>query len=690
MRNAFVRISLVSTSLLVVWVSPAFSKQSTQQVPPRVAQFGFPQRRAITVPIPPGARPPDKVLRGAPVSSGIISASAFSTDGKWLAWSGYDNAVTLWNVATGAEERRLTWPRPVSTPATKLAFSPDGEHLAIIAGDEVNVWDLQSNRTVYSVKVGAAEFFTYSPDGKVWAASVAGAQDNLTSRIEIRDADTENILRTIPTKWYGITGLTITRDGLLFASGRTNPSDPDDDEEDTRGTAQVWEMASGNLVKTSSAFAVVGPVSPDGRFMASIDSSQEKAGIVVTDLSTGQMKWMLQQQPAPLFFSFSADSQELAVAGDNASERGLTVWSLVTGEKISYTHDVPNENDPSGLTAVAFSPDSKSIAAAPYPDYSAKIWDVATGQELQKFAAQFSVQALAMSPDGKALASSSPAVIVEDPATGRTIKTLTIDAADMVAFSPDGRCLAANPGIGRSLEVWDRRTWTPVLNITPPHDWRHNAPASWFAFGDSSPQSQLGTAQSTQFTIDGQSHTIWLSDSPIAVSPDGKLMVQLGNPTNQLEIWDTASGQKIQSFEGHKVGVLYLAFSKDGRSLVTIGQDSMRTFVNGAFQGNIEYGVKVWDVATWKERLWISYPLLWPLSALLSPDGHRLAVERSRQLVEIVDANNGKPLGAFSAPAPATDAGWNKGKPNLAFSPDGTLLLQGAKGGIRVWNLAHR
>jgi len=367
----------------------------------------------------------------------------------------------------------------------------------------------------------------------------------------------------------------------------------------------------------------------------------------------------------------------------------LTVWSLVTGAKISYTHDVPNENDPSGLTTVAFSPDSKSIAAAPYPDFSAKIWDVASGRELQEFAGQFSMQALAMSLDGKAVVSSSPAVTVQDPATGTTMKTLTIDAADMLAFSPDGRCLAANPGIGRSLEVWDTRTWTPVLNITPPRDWRQNAPASWFAFGNSSPQGHLGTAQSTRFTIDGQSHTIWLSNSPMAVSPDGTLMVQLGNPMNQLEIWDTASGQKIQSFEAHKMGVLYLAFSKDGRSLVTIGQDSMPKWVAGEFQGSTEYGVKVWDVATWKERLWISYPVPWPLSVLLSPDGQRLAVERSRQLVEIVDTNNGKPLGAFTAPAPATDAGWNKGKPNLAFSPDGTLLLQGAKGGIRVWKLAH-
>ena len=686
MRNALVRMLPASTLLLVVCVFAGFSAQSTQQAPPRVAQFGMGQRRVITVPIPPGARLPDKVLRGVPVSSGVITALAFSTDGKWLAWSGY-NMVTLWNVATGAEERRLTWARPVSTPATKLAFSPDGKHLAIIAGTEVNIWDLQSNRTVYSVKVGAAEFFTYSPDGKLWAASVAGAQGNLTSRIEIRDAATGNILRTVSTNWYGISGMTVTVDGLLIASGTTHG----DEEEDPRGTVQVWQAASGKLIKSLPEFPIVGPVSPDGRLMASIVSgSSQQPGIIITDLSTDQVKWTLRQQPSPLaFFSFSPDSQELAAPNDNASERGLTVWSLVAGAKISYTHDVPNVNDPSGLMTVAFSPDSKSIAAAPYPDFSAKIWDVASGRELQEFAGQSSMQALAMSPDGKAVVSSSPAVTVQDPATGTTMKTLTIDAADMLRFSPDGRCLAANPGIGRSVEVWDTRTWTPVLNITPPRDWRQNAPASWFAFGNSSPQSHLGTAQSTQFTIDGQSHTIWLSNSPMAVSPDGKLMVQLGYPLNQLEIWDSAPGQKIQSFEGHKMGVLYLAFSKDGRSLVTMGQDSMRTFVNGAFQGNTEYGVKVWDVATWKERLWISYPAPWPLSALLSPDGQRLAVERSRQLVEIVDANNGKPLGAFTAPAPATDAGWNKGKPNLAFSPDGTLLLQGAKGGIHVWKLAH-
>ena len=695
MQNALLGIVRVLTLVLLVCVFLAFSKQSTQRAPARVAQFGTAQRRVTTVPIPPDARPPDKVLQGAPVSSGIITASAFSPDGKWLAWSGYGNTVTIWNVATGAEERRLTWARPVSDPATKLAFSPDGQHLVIIAGEEVNIWDLESDRTVYSAKVGAAEFFTYSPDGKLWAASVAGAQDNLPSKIEIRDATTGQTVRTIPTNWYGVFGMAFTREGLLVASGTTHQDIGE--EQGPRGTVQAWEIASGKVVKSSAEFGVVGPVSPDGRLMASIVSSApQQAGIVITDLATGRVKWTLMDQRGALFVSFSPDSEELAATIDNASERGLTVWSLVTGAKVSYTHDVRNENDPRGLTTVAFSPDGKSIAAAPYPDYSAKIWDVASGRELQEFAGQFTVQALAMSLDGKALVSSSPAVRVQDPSTGMTIKTLTIDDADMLAFSADGRWLAANPGafpggMGRYLEVWDTRTWTPVANVTPPRDPLRNAPVCWFAFGGSAPppQSKLGNAQAMEFTADGQTHTVWFSDSPMAVSPDGKLLVELGSPLNQVEVWDTASGQKIQTFEGHRMGVLYLAFSKDGRSLVTIGQDSMPKWVAGAFQGITEYGVKVWDVATWKERMWISYPLIRPFSALLSPDGQQLAIERSRQLVETVDANNGKSLGAFAATVPWTDAGWSMGKPNLAFNPEGTLLLQGARNGIRVWKLEH-
>jgi WD40 repeat protein len=692
MRIRVAGIFLVSILVLALCPFPAFSQQSAQQSRPPVTQFGVLQRRVNPAPIPPEAHRPDKLLEGATIST-TITALAFSPDGKWLAWSGYDNTIMIWNAATGAEERRLTWPRPPSTPLTELVFSPDRKHLAAFAAGQLRLWDSQTGRTIYSRSIrSSSPRLTYSPDGKFFATIVAGAQENSMARIEIRDATTGNIQRTIATQWYRVAGMTITRDGLLTASGTTN--EDIGDEEDPRGTVQVWRLGSGDLVKTSPVFDVVGQVSPDGRFMATVATSEQgKAGIVITDLSNGDVKWTLRQSSPALLF-FGPDSRKLAVTS-GGSERALTVWSLATGTVISHVHGERDPNDPSGLTTLAFSPDGQRIAAAPYPVFSAKIWDVSAGRELREFAGQFSVQALAMRPDGKWLVSAAPGVTVQDPATGKIITTLTLEDADMLLFSPDGRWLAANPGVfpggmGRSLEVWDTRTWTLAANLTPQRDPRRNLPVQWIAFGNSSPPGKLGDARSHQFTADGQTHTVWFSDSPMAISPDGKLLAELGYPANNVNIWDTSSGQTVQIFSAHKVGVQYLAFSADGRSLLTIGQDSLRTVLaDRTIQGINEFSVKVWEVATWKESLAVSVPHIRPSSALLSPDGHRLAVERSREVVALVDADNGSSLGAFAATAPGSNAGWSVGKPNLAFSPDGTFLFQGAKNGIRVWKLPH-
>lgn len=666
------------------------NQQPAQQPQASIAQFGLRQRMLNPVPIPPDARPPDRLLQGAPVS-GTITALAFSPDGKWLAWSGYNDTIVIWNSATGAEGSKLTWPRPANTPFTELVFSPDGTHLLAVVAGKTRVWDLQTGKTSSVDLEGRALSVTYSPNGKVWAAIKFGPHEDSLAAIEIRDAASGKTLRTISTKWRGVTGLTITRDGLLVAAGKINEGI--DDDYDPKGNVQVWDVASGNLVSTSPDFPAVGQLSPDGRFMAAEASTEGNAanqnpGIVVTDISTGQVKWTFGQS-SPSRLVFSPDSRELGVT--NGADESFTVYSLVTGAAITSVAGERDPNEPGGLTIVAFSPDGKRVAAAPYPTFSAKIWDVASGQELGEFAGQFSVQALAMSPDGKWLVSAAPGVTVEDPAAGKVIKTLTLEDADMLVFSPDGRWLAANPGafpggMGRSLNVWDTTTWALVANVTPQRDPRRNAPVTWFAFGNAAPQSKLGYAESLQFTADGRTQTVWLSDSPVAVSPDGKFLVELGYPTNSIAVWDTSSGQEIQTLLAHKTGVNYFAFSKDGRSLLTIGQDALAYQTPQRIN---EYSVKVWGVATWKETASLSFPVIRPFSALLSPDGRKLAIERSRQLVDLFDAADGRSLGVFAVPTASTEGGWSMGKPNLAFSPDGELLFQGAKAGIRVWSLSH-
>ncbi len=228
----------------------------------------------------------------------------------------------------------------------------------------------------------------------------------------------------------------------------------------------------------------------------------------------------------------------------------------------------------------------------------------------------------------------APGVTVRNPANGKIVTTLTTEDADALVFSPDGRWLAADPGVfpgpGSSLVVWDTKTWAVAASVKPERNPHLGAPVQWIAFGGGeTTQSKLGYAQSLKFAADGKTQTIWYGVAPLAVSPDGKLLAEPGQQSlSNVEIWDTNTGQKLQTFAAHKMVTNSLAFSRDGRWLLTTGQESLRIPVDlHTFSGTTEYRVKVWDVATWKERASFSYPQMLTLSGVLSPDGKRIAVE---------------------------------------------------------------
>jgi WD40 repeat protein len=659
---------------LALCLQVASAQQGMQQAPPRVAVLGVSAEQAAPPQVPPGSRPPDQVFPA--INSWSLGALAFSADGQWLASGGYGDTVMVWNAATGAEQSRLSRPQPANNAVVKLAFSPDGTHLAELRyNGRATVWDFQKATVVSSTKLhsGAGVPLVYSPDGKTWTTS-GTAPEGSTVPIEIRDAASGKILRTIPTKWYGIIGLVITKDGMLVASGLTVAGI--DDEQDPRGTVEEWELATGKLVKSSPVFDVVGPVSADGQWMVSMTpESSPTRGIFVTNLTNAQVKWTFPQQDAEYVF-FSPDAREIAVTS-HGSARALSLWSVVTGTVISSMHGEQDLVNSSGLTTVAFSPDGRQVAATEYPVNSVKVWEVATAREVREFAGQPSPQTVAMSPDGRWLVYAAPGVTVRNPANGKIVTTLTTEDADALVFSPDGRWLAADPGVfpspGSSLLVWDTRTWAVAASVKPERNPHIGAPVQWIAFGGGeTAQSKLGYAQSLKFAADGKTQTVWYSAYQVAASPDGK-----------------NTGQKLQTFVAHKMVTNSLAFSRDGRWLLTTGQESLRVPVDlHTFSGTTEYRVKLWDVATWKERVSVSYPQMLTYSGVLSPDGKRIAVERSWGLVDLLDVDSGTIAATLAAVIAPSNYGPIFGKGNLAFSADGNLLFEGAfKSGIYVWKL---
>src|SRR5207237_519005 len=95
-----------------------------------------------------------------------------------------------------------------------------------------------------------------------------------------------------------------------------------------------------------------------------------------------------------------------------------------------------------------------------------------------------------------------------------------------IARSPDGRLLATIH-LGGFVSVWDAAS--------------HNLLHSFYA-------------------ADGQYH--------LAFSPDGQ-WIATGGHRGQVDLWETRSGQSVLKLAGHPARVFAVAFSPDGRSLLT-------------------------------------------------------------------------------------------------------------------------
>ncbi len=98
-----------------------------------------------------------------------ISGIAFSPDGKWVATTGNDASVQVWEAETGKVIFELTGH---TGPTFGVAFSPDGRSLASSSVDRtIKIWQLPvaggqvaEPLTLYG-HTGAVYRLAFSPDG---------------------------------------------------------------------------------------------------------------------------------------------------------------------------------------------------------------------------------------------------------------------------------------------------------------------------------------------------------------------------------------------------------------------------------------------------------------------------------------------------------------------------------------------
>jgi WD40 repeat protein/DNA-binding XRE family transcriptional regulator len=328
---------------------------------------------------------------------------------------------------------------------------------------------------------------------------------------------------------------------------------------------------------------------------------------------------------------------------------------------------------------LALSPDGKLLASGS-ADGVVRLWDAARlrsrGPPLQKDTA--GVNGLAFSPDGTMLASSHAdgAIWLWDAAHGRPLgRPLHGDSAGVngVAFSPDGKTLAAANYDGTIL-LWDvarrrlREGGLGVLGSSVMNNVAFSPDGKLLAFTevDGSVQVWNVALQIPVAPVD----VLTGAALGVAFSPDGKLLAYSG-VDGSVRLWDVAheraSGKPLN---GHTGPVNCLAFSPNGRLLASGGADKT---------------VRLWDVA---QRRLLGQPLQSHTGAVeslvFSRDGKLLFAGTEDGAIAAWDATGRLARGQTYIGDPMSIWG-------VAFSSNGKILAAGGNNGsiLQAWDVAQ-
>ncbi|WP_422753806.1 protein kinase domain-containing protein [Micromonospora sp. WMMD708] len=288
------------------------------------------------------------------------------------------------------------------------------------------------------------------------------------------------------------------------------------------GLIRVWELPTGRQrhtfpERTGKAHTLV--LSTDARLAVSADW----AGTAhLWDLTAGRRQAELHGDHGAVRAVDLDGAGRYAIVGD--ADGNLCLWSLY---RFHLSRTMVAHRGP--VVSVRLSDDGRYAASVGAEDRTCRLWRTGTGSPVLTVPVGFGRATLRFTPDGRQLLVNSAGELTAwDVHTGRRRYALP-SRDDTMALSRDGRVglVPAHDGsYRRVVSVWETSTGRVLCELA--------------------------------------------SEAKVCdVSPDGRHAVT-ADADRTLRIWDVRTGRRVHTCDGHPEPVTSVAFTADGRSLVSM------------------------------------------------------------------------------------------------------------------------
>jgi WD40 repeat protein len=324
---------------------------------------------------------------------------------------------------------------------------------------------------------------------------------------------------------------------------------------------------------------------PDGKQIA---ATLIGTAVHLIDVETGAVKKTFDKGAAARVCVFSTDGKLMATGGYE-QESGVyyaRLWEVATGQEVrrfAIGHEL-NQS----IEALALSHDGTKLAGGSWRDGRLRLFEVATGKELRVFPKiGDNLSSVAFAPDDKTLAAAGDSIHLYDAVTGKERLRIERQARGL-AFSRDGSVLTG--AVSGAIYRWDAVSG------------RQLSPA---AGQDSAVEQIVVSADGRRVFTTDQDGDLYVWDPAggklprrivggtergVVASPDGRLLAWIvpGVHGSRIRLYDVADERVIDRFPTFAENATVAAFLPDGKTLLTLGGRAAT--------------VRLWDVESGQER----------------------------------------------------------------------------------------